>query len=175
MTRVWTRRVLVALVLVAFVAIPVAAQSVAPLAMLRMLFVLQQQVDQLQREHDGPGDQDMRLNLDAVYLTAPGTITVNGWAFSCMDPQAKIVIVVDGVQSVQVSPEGVWRYQRSDVNAAYAGLCPMPVHVGLMAIVSMDVFGPGWLGNHQHTVRIRQYDAFGRMAESNVVTISTAQ
>lgn len=173
MTRVWPR-VLVALCLLSIVAFPVAAQS-GSLTMLRMLFVLQQQVDALQREHDGPGDQDMRLNLDAVYVNGPGVISVHGWAFSCMDPQAKVVVVVDGVQSVQVSPAGVTRVLRSDVNAAYAGLCAMPVQVGVMALVSMDIFEPGWNSNHQHTVRLRQYDAFGRMAESNVLTVSTAQ
>ena len=170
--KVRLRRSLIVATLVALVVMPLAAQG-GPLTVLRMLFVLQQQVDALQREHDGPGELDMRVHLDSVFVTSPGVITVNGWAFSCMDPQAKVVVEVDGLQSVQFSPSGVWRYLRGDVNLAYAGLCPMPVHVGVLALVDLSVFEPGWNGDHQHSVRLRLYDALGRMKQSNAINVAT--
>jgi len=158
--------------LIALVAIPLTAQG-GPLTMLRMLFVLQQQVDAIQRRQDGTGDLRMRLNIDTAYESSPGVVFVNGWVFACEDPDARVVVVVDGVQSVQSGPGSVYRYLRSDVNAAYEGFCFVPMHVGVTSLVDMAVFQPGWIGNHQHTIKLRLYDSTGRMAESNTVTVTT--
>ena len=165
------RRVLVAALLLAF-AVPLSAQG-GPLTLLRMLFVLQRQVDALQARQDGDGDLRMRLNLESAYFAAPGTVAVTGWAFACDDPAATVTVVIDGVQTVQSGVGGTSRYPRTDVAAAYAGLCLVPSASGVFTPVAMDVFEPGWAGNHQHTVRLRIYDGLGRMAESNILAVTT--
>lgn len=170
------RQIAFAAIVALSVAAPAQGQA-TPGNLLKTIQTLQRQVDQLQARLDGQ-ESFSRATID--FLTeAPGALNVQGWAFACgQGDGGRLVIVVDGVQSVQSTPSSYYRWSRTDVNnQGNAELCArvgadVPTdQAGFGTLVNMDPFEPGEYGDHFHTIKVRIYDKYGRMWESRPVSI----
>lgn len=135
---------------------------------MRILESLQRQVDTLQARLDGPGELYMRATVDYVAPGSPGTIVVGGWAFAKGEADgARLVLMIDGVQSGQALPENFYRWDRPDVSAAYAGFCAAAgAQAGFQTVASLTSFEPGRQGDAWHEIRVRVYDRLGRKTDS---------
>jgi hypothetical protein len=170
------RQIALAALVALSVAAPVRGQP-TPGNLMKTIETLQRQVDQLQARLDGQ-ESFARATID--FLTeAPGVVNVQGWAFACgQGDGGRLVIVVDGVQSVQSTASSYYRWQRTDVNnqgnaelCARVGAAVPTEQAGFGTVVSMEPFEPGEYGDHFHTIKVRIYDRYGRMSESRPVTI----
>lgn len=156
---------------------PAAAQT-PPLLVMKTIQTLQRQVDVLQRRLDGL-ETFSRATIDWAIL-GPGVALVQGWGFACGQPDGgRLVIVVDGVQSVQATPAQFFRVPRPDVdNAPNAQLCRLvgaevpTATAGFQTLLDLTPFEPGERGDHRHTVKVRIYDQYGRMRESEPMLIT---
>jgi hypothetical protein len=148
-----TRRYGYLIALLVGLSVPLAAQTVAPLAMLKFVSTLSQRVDRLQRRADAALGTHAFANIDGVNQSETGVVHVVGWGLGCGYADARIVLVVDDVETAN----GVGRPARADVNAAYASTCNVIGNTGVDGLVDMAAFEPGFLSNHAHTMKIRVY------------------
>lgn len=138
--------------------VTVAAQTVAPLALLNMIRVASLRIDGLLRRVDlmqlGPlGNYGGHAWIDNVNEPQPGIVAVTGWAFGCGYDESRIVVVVDDIELSNVAA----RFPRLDVNAAFATTCNVVGNTGTQALVDMAAFEPGLNSDHRHTFKIRVY------------------
>lgn len=145
---------------------------------MKTIQTLQRQVDVLQRRLDGQ-ETFSRATIDWVVL-GPGVALVQGWGFACGQPDGgRLVIVVDGIQTIQAMPAQFFRGPRPDVNnASNENLCRLvgsdvpTATAGFQTLVDMTPFEPGENIDHSHKVKVRIYDQYGRMSESEPVSVT---
>lgn len=175
-------------------ALPLHAQPVSPstdtppVTTVSLLRQLSLRVDALQVRSDllTPGGDAANSGIAVIgeakaVLPAGGSqyrIVVDGWGLICSALSqdfdfARVQIVLDDVEmGVRVT-----RHARADVEAIvtpwhcarYNGYAPL--NSGIRALIDPRALGRGPDGDHWHDVKIRVYDLFGRIRDSQPVRV----
>lgn len=163
-------------VLVLGIGLGLSAQNrTSTLTLYTVIQQLSTRVDILQRRADQyAGPAESRQSLDVVEPYQVGDewfLRAQGWAFSC-SPDAthnfgSVYVVIDDLE-IPLSPQS--RPERLDVVAAFAGFCGdlyVPALNGQNYEIPMAIFGSGPSEDGWHAVKLRTYDRYGRMSETD--------